>query len=72
MNYPKPDESRCGCKVSFYYYKDEDLANQAVTLAQEEGKRMWSQGYDFGYRSPGEKSLIKAGPWAGMWEVVIP
>jgi len=74
---PKHDGQRVGCKVGWCYYKDEKVAREAAKIAQHNARIAASEGYDFGYCSPG--SVTKVGPDAkgdwlpfiGMWEVCV-
>ena len=71
-DYPKPFAYRGGCKVDWYYYQTEDEARVASKAAYHNRDIMRDQGYEWGYQSPGGVELVKDGPHAGLWEVVIP
>ena len=74
-SYPSPDQTRVGCKVSWYYYRNRRAAEVAATAAKHNARVQEALGYDFGYCSPG--SIEKAGKgwgpeYAGLWEVCLP
>jgi len=71
---PKEDGLRCGCKVSWKYYRDKAVAEKAGKVAEHNARIDASQGYDFGYCCPGSVTLVKGykGEYAqfnGMYEV---
>lgn len=70
--YPEPDAQRSGCKVGWYYYRDETKAKAASDCAKRDAIIQASLGYDFGYPSPGYITKIREGERAGMWKVCIP
>lgn len=73
QTYPESDGLRSGCKVSWRYYKDRAAAEACAVAAKHNAVIQQSNGYDFGYCSPG--SIAKAhesGEYAGMWEVCLP
>lgn len=70
--YPKPDAIRCGCKVSWNYYRDKSDAKRAAVIAKTEAARLAAEGYDFGFQCPGEIRKIDAGEFAGMHAVTLP
>ena len=72
MPYPAYDDFRCGCKVSWYYYKDEAKAKECSKAAEHNREISLSLGYDFGYCWPGNIEHCKEGKYAGMYEVCIP
>lgn len=72
FRYAMPDDYECGCKVEFRYYLDKTKAEAAVKVAIAEGKYKAGQGFDFGYRAPGEMHFATHGKRKGMWEVVCP
>lgn len=67
MDYPKYDGMECGCKVSWYFYKDRDEAERASSVARKNAVIYSRLGYDFGYCSPG--SIEKVGE---LWKVCVP
>ena len=85
-HYPVPQAQRVGCKVSWNYYVEESDAKKASVIARANAEIALSEGYDFGYCSPGsirqckpdEKWNIGYGPSAkplivsGMFEVCLP
>lgn len=76
MPMPTPVETRCGCKVSWYYYADEATAREAGKAARHNGEYDASRGYDFGYCSPGSVIFIDPerspkSPHKGLWEVCV-
>jgi len=60
---------RSGCKVGWKYYRTEAEAKAAAVIARHNAKIDASQGYDFGYCSPGSVSLVREGEFAGLYEV---
>lgn len=56
FDYPKPQQIRVGIKVRWNYYANEEDAKKAAEIAKREALvrlvRL-SEGYDFGYCSPG-------------------
>lgn len=73
LGYPSPVDIRSGCKVGWYYYKDEKDAKKAAKKAKSEAARMSCQGYDFGFMCPGTITFMRIeGPHHGMWEVCVP
>jgi hypothetical protein len=73
--YPTPDGGRCGCKVSWNYYRDEQKAKQAAEAASHNADILWARGYDFGYQTPGQIVQMKdewGGEFVGMWQVTLP
>lgn len=74
-DYPKHDAMRVGIKVSWYYYKDQAMAEKAAEAAKINAAIQASLGYDFGYQSPGSITQCNADYWPthdGMFEVCIP
>jgi hypothetical protein len=67
--YPTYEDFRCGCKVSWRYYTDRALADEASVAARHNAKIDAAQGYDFGYCSPGTVEWIEQ---RQMWEVCCP
>ena len=63
FDYPKPAESKCGCKVSWYTYETRDEAEQASKVAQVEARHRAGLGFDFGWCIPGEITECKDGRW---------
>ena len=53
FDYPKPVEQQGGCKVSWFYYKTREEAEQASLVAVAEGEYRWNLGFDFGFQVPG-------------------
>jgi len=76
--YPQYQTLRVGCKVSWYYYRDEATAKKAAIAARHNADIQWSKGYDFGYQTPGFITKMNdeySGEWAqyaGLWEVCVP
>lgn len=68
LPYPKEDDSRCGCKVSWYIYKDRAAAEEAAKAAKHNARIDAARGYDFGFQSPGSISKLED----GRFEVCIP
>lgn len=68
MQYPQEEDSRCGCKVSWYYYKDRAMAEKAAEAAKHNAILDAQRGYDFGFQSPGTITKMKN----GLFEVCIP
>jgi hypothetical protein len=65
---PAPVQMRGGCKVSWYYYPTKEEALRCSEWAKVEAEKMWAEGYDFGYCSPG--SIVQKEPGAtieGRW-----
>ena len=72
-DYPVPDDTRSGCKVSWYYYSNADDAQKASQIAEATAKRLESQGFDWGFQVPGTVNRLGEGSvHPGMWEVCIP
>ena len=67
MPYPKEDELRNGCKVSWLIYKDKATAEKAAKAAKHNAKIDAARGYDFGFQSPGSIDKLKD----GRYEVCI-
>ena len=74
QQYPKPDNTRVGAKVSWHYYKDRAAADECAVAAKHNAVIQESKGYDFGYCSPGSIRLIKEDwpEYAGLFEVCLP
>ena len=53
MDYPKPLDLECGCKVSWRTYKTLEEAEQAAKVAAVDRDSDLAEGYDFGYLWPG-------------------
>jgi hypothetical protein len=75
--YPKPDDQRSGCKVSWYYYKDRAAAEACAAAAKHNAVIQESHGYDFGYCAPGSITQITkayggSDQMIGMFEVCLP
>lgn len=72
---PPAKAYRGGCKVAWQYYETEEVAKQAADIAEHNARIDASQGYDFGYQSPGSITPPRTdltGEWAkynGLWEV---
>ena len=66
--YPEHTIDSVGCKVSWYRFKNRELAEQGAKAARHNAEIMWSQGYDFGYLNPGDITENKD----GTFTVVIP
>lgn len=54
LPYPEPKEMRSGMKVSWNYYETEADAKACSEAAKHNAQIALSQGYDFGYQSPGQ------------------
>jgi len=52
MDYPKPLEHECGCKVSWRTYESLAEAEQAAKVAAVKRDADLAEGYDFGYQWP--------------------
>jgi len=72
FDYPKPDQTRIGIKVRWYYYADKAKADEAAAIAKKEAPVREAQGYDFGYQSPGVIRGIDNGFFPGLYEVCLP
>ncbi len=72
MPYPKEQEMRCGCKVSWYYYELEADAKTAAAAARHNSAILANQGYDFGYQAPGWHIDSTQSWFPGLFEVCIP
>lgn len=73
--YPEPAETRCGCKVSWNYYKTKEEAEVCAKAAKHNAVIQESQGFDFGYCSPGSIRAPKPGEnwfFADLYEVCLP
>jgi hypothetical protein len=71
--YPKHDGLDVGCKVSWYYYKNQEDAIAAARAAEHNAMIQSYLGYDFGYCSPGSiEPAFKDSEFAGMYRVCIP
>lgn len=65
-----PDERRTGCKVSWLYYRDEATARKEAKIAIHNAHIAASQGYDFGYCSPGSVRPPRPDTFhPDLWEV---
>jgi len=53
FKYPKPLSVESGCKVMWRTYATRQEAEEASKVAEKEARVRISQGYDFGYSSPG-------------------
>ncbi len=73
---PKNDGFRCGCKVSWSYFKTKEAADKAVLIAKNNAEVAWNEGYDFGYQSPGSLRLVPEDgfpeQYRGLYEVCFP
>lgn len=78
INYPEPDAHRGGCKVSWNYYRDEKKARKCAEVARHNAVIALSEGFDFGYCSPGSVEKVPEGVThngkdvGGMYEVCLP
>jgi hypothetical protein len=74
QQYPEPQGHRSGCKVSWNYYADRADAEKCAEAAKHNARIQVSQGYDFGYCSPGWIQQIAADreEFAGLFEVCLP
>jgi len=70
--YPKEDDLRTGCKVSWHYYRSKEDAEKCAEAAKHNARIQRWEGYDFGYCAPGSITLMKAGKHAGMYGVCLP
>jgi hypothetical protein len=68
---PKPVARRSGCKVGWWYYATETEARAAAVIAEANGDWGASQGYDFGFCSPGTVKRVTEtdSEHNGLWEV---
>ena len=66
--YPDPDDSRTGCKVGWYIYRNKSDADACSKAAQHNAVIQASLGYDFGYCCPGSITTLDD----GRFEVCIP
>lgn len=68
---PESVKSRAGCKVTWQYYSDKAIAEEASKVAMHNAAIDASLGYDFGYCAPGSIRLI-GNEWPeyqGLYEV---
>lgn len=70
--YPKSADEYQGCKVGWLYYTNESDAKAASAAAIHNAAIKESQGYDFGFQSPGSIKLVNQGEYAGLYSVCIP
>lgn len=68
VNYPKPLETRSGCKVGWLIYGNREDAEVASEVARRYGDYLLREGYDFGWLAVGEITLLPD----GRYSVVIP
>lgn len=73
----KPVAIRSGCKVEWAYYRTKKEAETAAKEARDEALSLMSEGYDFGFLTPGTVKRVTGygGDLAhlnGLWEVVLP
>ena len=68
MPYPKEQDCRVGCKVSWYIYDKKKDAEAASKAAKNNAILYARMGYDFGFQSPGSIDKLKD----GRYEVCIP
>lgn len=62
-----------GCKVGWAYYSTYDEALEASKEAENEARRKFALGYDFGWQVPGAISRLNDHPKYGdCWMVVVP
>jgi hypothetical protein len=59
--YPAEQSRRSGCKVSWRYYDDREVAEKCAEAAKHNANLMYREGYDFGYCSPGTIEWVEAG-----------
>lgn len=67
-DYPEPIDKHYGCKVSWYIYDNQKLAQQASRAAKHNAELREMEGFDFGYMSPGQITEKDD----GTFTVVIP
>ncbi len=67
LPYPKEDDFRGGCKVSWLIYSDKAVAEEAAKAAKHNARIDAARGYDFGFQSPGSIDERKD----GRYEVCI-
>ena len=67
MPYPKEDDFRGGCKVSWLIYKDRKKAEEAAKAAKHNARIDAARGYDFGFQCPGSIDELED----GRYEVCI-
>jgi len=74
QKYPEPKTFRSGIKVSWNYYETYEEAEVCAKAARHNAQIQLSQGYDFGYCSPGSIDLqpATAGEYANLYEVCLP
>lgn len=73
LPYPEPLKTRCGCKVSWYYYDNLKDAEECSKAARHNGEYQRWLGYDFGYCSPGSiRPPTKVGFNPELYEVCLP
>jgi len=75
MKYPNPVATRNGHKVSWNYYRTKDEAEECAKAAYHNSFIAESEGYDFGYCSPGSIRLMmpeNSKEYAGLYEVCLP
>lgn len=53
FEYPEPIETDARSKIVMRRYRDKKTANRAAAVAKKHAKYRASQGYDFGYMTPG-------------------
>lgn len=63
FKYPEPLSLECGCKVMWRIYATRQEAEEASKVAKKEARERISQGYDFGYLSPGSISTKEDGTY---------
>lgn len=68
MSYPKEDDLRVGCKVSWYIYSNRKDAEACAKAAKHNAVIQANLGYDFGYCSPGSIETLDD----GRFEVCLP
>lgn len=68
-SYPAPIDMKVGCKVSWYFYKDEATARKCAAIAEHNAQLDLAEGFDFGYQVPGN---IDHNPTEGLYRVCIP
>lgn len=76
-DYPKPDATRSGAKVGWYYYRKLEDAEACAKAAKYNAKIAEGFGYDFGFQAPGAITRVTraARPDEAiepMFEVCIP
>jgi hypothetical protein len=71
--YPEAVENDCGCKVGWLFFDNEEDAKACGIAAEHNANILESQGYDFGFQSPGEVLAPNSvHNQSSLWKVTIP